>query len=121
MQAVRETAQLLTDLGHEVHEVDPRYPDPTLAFVPQFFAGVRTESDAVEHYDRLEKRTRQVYRLGSWVRRPVIDWALRKGEKVAARANRVFDDVDVLLTPTIAHSPASRSASSTALVQSARR
>ena len=105
VQAVRDTAQLLTDLGHEVNEVDPRYPDPTLAFVPQFYAGVRTESDAVEHYDRLEKRTRQVYRLGSWVRRPVIDWSMRKGEKVSAKANRVFDEVDVLLTPTIAHRP----------------
>ena len=41
VQAVQETAQVLTDLGHEVIEVDPRYPDATLAFVPQFFGGVR--------------------------------------------------------------------------------
>ena len=27
VQAVRETAQVLTDLGHEVVEVDPHYPD----------------------------------------------------------------------------------------------
>ena len=101
----RSTAQLLSDLGHEVVEVDPRYPDATLAFVPQFFAGVRTEADAVEHYDRLEKRTRETYRLGSWVRPGVVQWALRAGEKVAAKANRVFEDVDVLLTPTIAHRP----------------
>jgi Asp-tRNA(Asn)/Glu-tRNA(Gln) amidotransferase A subunit family amidase len=105
VQAVRETAQLLTDLGHEVVEVDPHYPDATLAFVPQFFAGVRTESDAVEHYDRLEKRTRETYRMGTWVRPGVVRRALRAGEKVAAKANRVFDDVDVLLTPTIAHRP----------------
>ena len=62
--AVEETARLLADLGHDVREVDPHYPDPTAAFVPQFFGGVRTESDAVEHFDRLERRTRQVYRLG---------------------------------------------------------
>ncbi len=105
VQAVRETAQLLTDLGHDVVEVNPHYPDATLAFVPQFFAGVRTESDAVEHYDRLEKRTRETYRLGSWVRPRVVQFALRAGEKVSAKANRVFDDVDVLLTPTIAHRP----------------
>jgi len=105
VQAVRETAQLLTDLGHDVREIDPHYPDPTLAFVPQFLGGVRTECDAVEHYDRLESRTRQVYRLGSWVRRSVIERALRAGEKVGAKANRVFDEVDVLLTPTIAHRP----------------
>ncbi|MET0999953.1 MAG: amidase, partial [Marmoricola sp.] len=105
VQAVRDTAQLLTDLGHDVVEVNPHYPDATLAFVPQFFAGVRTESQAVEHYDRLERRTRETYRLGGWVRPGVIRWALRAGEKVSAKANRVFDDVDVLLTPTIAHRP----------------
>ena len=124
VQAVRETAQLLTDLGHEVVEVNPRYPDATLAFVPQFFAGVRTESDAVEHYDRLEKRTRETYRLGSWVRPGVVQWALRAGEKVAAKANRVFDGpdgVDVLLTPTIAHRPATRWACSTRAAPCARR
>ncbi|MCW2710655.1 MAG: Amidase [Marmoricola sp.] len=105
VQAVRDTAQLLTDLGHDVREVDPHYPDPTLAFVPQFLGGVRTQSDAVEHFDRLEQRTRQLYRLGGWVRRSVIDRALRTGEKVSSKANRVFDDMDVLLTPTIAHRP----------------
>jgi amidase len=105
VQAVRETAQLLTDLGHDVVEVNPGYPDATLAFVPQFLGGVRTESDTVEHYDRLEKRTRETYRLGSWVRPGVVQWALRAGEKVSAKANRVFEDVDVLLTPTIAHRP----------------
>jgi amidase len=105
VQAVRETAQLLTDLGHDVREVDPHYPDATVAFVPQFLGGIRTESDAVQHYDRLERRTRQTYRLGSWVRPRVIEWALRAGEKVAARTERIFAEVDVLLTPTIAHRP----------------
>ena len=105
VQAVHDTAALLADLGHDVREVNPRYPDPTAAFVPQFFAGIRTESDLVEHYDRLERRTRETYRLGSWVRPRVIDWALKQTEKVSAKANRVFDEVDVLLTPTLAHRP----------------
>ena len=62
--AVRDTARLLADLGHDVREVDPRYPDTTAAFVPQFFAGIRAEADQVEHYDRLERRTRQSCRMG---------------------------------------------------------
>ena len=107
VRAVEETARLLADLGHDVRPVDPRYPDPTAAFVPQFFAGIRAEADLVEHYDRLERRTRQTCRLGSWVPPPVREWALRQTEKVSARANRVFDDVDVLLTPAIAHRPPS--------------
>jgi amidase len=102
---VRDTVRLLTELGHDVREVDPRYPDPTAAFVPQFFAGIRAEAAAVEHYDRLERRTRETCRLGSWVTPRVIDFALRQTERISARANRVFDDVDVLLTPSMAHRP----------------
>lgn len=105
VRAVRDTARLLTDLGHDVREVDPRYPDPTTAFIPQFFAGIRTEADGMEHFARLERRTRQSYRLGSWVTPRVRDWALRQTEKVSAKANRVFQDADVLLTPAIAHRP----------------
>lgn len=103
--AVEETARLLSSLGHDVHEIDPKYPDPTAAFVPQFFAGIRDEAQMVEHYDRLERRTRETYRLGSWVTPRVTEWAIRTGEKVSAKANRVFDSVDVLLTPSIAHRP----------------
>ena len=55
---------LLASLGHHVEEVDPGYPDPTTAFVPQFFAGVRTGVDGLEHPDRVERRTRETARLG---------------------------------------------------------
>ena len=105
VQALHDTARLLTDLGHDVREVDPRYPDPTAAFVPQFFAGIRAEADQVEHYDRLERRTRETCRLGAWTTPRVVEWALAQTEQVSAKANRVFDDVDVLLTPAIAHRP----------------
>lgn len=105
VQAVQRTALVLEGLGHHVEEVDPGYPDPTAAFVPQFFGGVRSESEIVEHRDLLERRTRQTARLGSWVRPGVVEWAIRQGERVAARANRVLARYDLLLTPTIAHRP----------------
>lgn len=105
VRAVEDTARLLGDLGHDVREVDPRYPDPTAAFVPQFFAGIRSEAEQVEHPERLERRTLETVRLGSWVTPRVRDFALRQTEEVSRKANRVFDDVDVLLTPTMAHRP----------------
>ncbi|MEU4130451.1 amidase [Streptomyces wuyuanensis] len=105
VEAVSATAGLLAELGHHVEEIDPRYPDPTPAFVPQFFAGLRTEAFAMDDYARLERRTRETVRLGAWVRPGVTRWAIRQGERTAARANRVFDRVDVLLTPTIAGLP----------------
>ena len=105
VRAVEETAILLAGLGHEVFEIDPDYPDATAAFVPQFFAGIREEADAVQHYDRLERRIRETYRLGSWVRPATVAWAVRESEKIAAKANRVFERCDVLLTPTIACRP----------------
>ncbi len=103
--AVRDTAELLGELGHDVGEVDVRYPDPTAAFVPQFFAGIRYEADEVERFDRLERRTRQTYRLGAWVRPRVRDWSMRRTEAYSAKLNRVFEDIDVLLTPVTAHRP----------------
>ena len=105
VEAVRATATLLEELGHHVDEVDPGYPDPTAAFVPQFFGGVRAEAEIVEHPALLERRTRQTARLGFWVRPAVVEWAIRQGEKVAAKANTVFDKYDLLLTPTVAHRP----------------
>ncbi|HET7357310.1 MAG TPA: amidase [Nocardioidaceae bacterium] len=105
VQAVRDTADLLGRLGHDVREVDPGYPDATAAFVPQFLGGVREELKAVQHPERIERRTRQTVRLGSWARATVAAWAVRRGERVAAELNRVFDRCDLLLTPVLAHRP----------------
>lgn len=104
-RAVRETAALLADLGHEVREVDPHLPDPTFAFAPQFLASISAEADSVEHFERLERRTRELYRLGAWVTPGVLDAAIRKGEEVSRRANQVFEEVDVLLTPVMVKRP----------------
>ncbi len=113
VQAVADIAATLTDLGHDVREVDPAYPDPTAAFIPQFFGGVRTEADAMEHFALLEPRTRETYRLGGWVTPGIIEKAMAAGDRLAERANRIFADpstgsgqaIDVLLTPTIGPRP----------------
>lgn len=103
--AVTDTAAALRDLGHEVRKVRPGYPDATAAFVPQFYGAVRTEAAMVDLPERLERRTRQTVGLSRLTPDAVVEWAIRRGEKVAAKANRVFDGVDLLLTPTIAQRP----------------
>ncbi|MFI9407667.1 amidase [Nocardia sp. NPDC052316] len=105
VRAVLDTAKLLADLGHSVFEVDPHYPEFLHAFYPQFFGGVRAEADHVEHPELLERRTRQTVALGAWARRPVVEWAIRQGEAVAHKVDRVFADSDLLLTPTLAGRP----------------
>ncbi|WP_216906289.1 amidase [Nocardia noduli] len=104
-RAVEETAALLAGLGHTVFEVDPDYPDPTPAFFPQFFGGVRAEAESVEYPELLERRTRETLRLGAWARRGVVERAIRKGEALTRKVDRLFDECDLLLTPTLAIRP----------------
>jgi amidase len=106
VRAVEETVALLEGLGHHVEEIDPRYPDPTAAFVPQFFAGVRDEADKVEEPRLLERSIKQLVTLGAWARPRVVAAAVRRGERLADVVDeRIFATHDVLLTPTIAHRP----------------
>ncbi|WP_159839906.1 amidase [Nocardia sp. CY41] len=105
VRAVRDTAILLAELGHTVAEIDPHYPDSTHAFFPQFFGGVRAELAEVDHPELLERRTKQTIAVGAWARRPVVEWAIRRGEAVRRKADRIFTECDLLLTPTIAIRP----------------
>ncbi|MFI9507884.1 amidase [Nocardia sp. NPDC052566] len=105
VRALENTAVLLADLGHQVEEFSPRYPDTTAVLLAQAFAGVRAEANAMEHPELLERRTRHCLRLGIWARKPVAEWAIRTGEALAHKLNRVFERYDLLLTPTIAHRP----------------
>ncbi|MFD8981969.1 amidase [Streptomyces sp. NPDC059564] len=105
LAALRETVRALRELGHDVRETDPGHPDTTAAFLPQFYGGVRAEAEAVERPELLERRTRQTVRVARLAPEAAVEWAIRAGERMAVRANRVFDRVDLLLTPTLAERP----------------
>ncbi|WP_157362189.1 amidase [Haloechinothrix halophila] len=103
--ALEHTAAALREAGHDVREITPRYPDATAMFTPQFYGGVRDEARLVEHPELLERRTKQTLALARLMPEKAIQWSVDNTEKFAAKVNLVFDDVDLLLTPTIAHRP----------------
>jgi len=100
-----ETAAALAALGHHVERLDVRWPLPTPAFVPQFYAAVRDETALVEHPERLEWRTRATARMAVWARPGVVAAAERAGKKVAAALEERLAGWDALLTPAIAPLP----------------
>ena len=55
------------------------------------------------HPERLERRTRRLARLGAAAARPAAR-ARRRQDLDAARVNAIFDDVDIVLGPTLARS-----------------
>ncbi|MFD7909477.1 amidase [Streptomyces sp. NPDC059752] len=103
--AVLESVRALRELGHDVREVDPRYPDATAPFAAQFCGGVRAEADAVERPDLLERRTRRTLALARLVPESVVERGIRAGERLAERADRMFTTMDLLLTPVVAERP----------------
>jgi len=105
VQALRQAADRLAALGHDVREVDPRLPDVTGAFVPQFYGGVRAEARLVERPRRLERRTRHTVRMSRVFPDRVVERAVRRGERIGRRVDEVFDDLDLLLSPVLATRP----------------
>jgi len=103
--ALESVVQTLRDLGHEVEEVDPPYPDTRIAFIPQYLGGVRAEAAMVEHPERLERRTKQTAAVAKLVPRRAFEWGIRRGHAQADRFNEFFRERDLILTPTIAEQP----------------
>jgi amidase len=106
LAAVDQAGALLRELGHEVITRDPVYP-PTLYsnYLPRYLRGICDDADAQPHPDRLEARTRNLARVGSFFsdRRMA---ALRAGEaSLSDRIQSIFDDVDVVITPGNATGP----------------
>ena len=103
--AVEETAELLRSLGHEVHERDPDVGWLLPLFLPRWARGIYDDVREMALPQALETRTRRAGLLGRVIGSGGVRWARdREGER-AAQINRVFEDADVLLTPTMPHPP----------------
>jgi amidase len=103
-EAAESTAQLLRSLGHEVVEREPPIGPVGLNVLARFLYGITQEAAALEHPERLERRTRGLARLGKAAGRAAAR-ARRNQSKDAARVNAIFDEVDVVFGPTLAKGP----------------
>jgi amidase len=106
-RAVEGTAALLRELGHDVVERDPDYP-PSLwpASLVRIMRGISDDVRAsMPHRERLEARTRRVAAIGGGLPAGVVRWARESEAAQAAQLGKLWDDVDVLVTPAAADGP----------------
>ncbi len=105
--AVGEAGALLRDLGHDVVVRDPDYPPEAIYanFLPRFFRGIYNDARKLPHQDRLEKRTRNMARMGSMLSDRRMETVRAAESAIAERVQSIFDDVDVVITPGNATGP----------------
>jgi amidase len=101
-KAVHDTADVLRSLGHEVREHNPSWGLQLPAFLPRYLAGIRDDANRMAHPERLERRTKRLVGFGERLRKRPLRSALRAEQKHARRLGAVFEEFDVLMTPTMA-------------------
>jgi len=73
--------------------------------VPRVLRGIRDDAEMLGGPAGLEPRTRTMVRMGRLMSDRIVARARAREADRAERINEVFDDADVLLTPTIAAPP----------------
>src|SRR5271168_25555 len=100
-RTLEETVATLRSLGHEVSERDPDYgADAIPAVLVRYLRGVHDDAAALEHPERLERRTRAMARLGGLIPRSLLERSLAGEAELTRRLNVVLEDNHVLLTPS---------------------
>lgn len=104
--AVESLAATLSELGHEVEPRDPDYGLVGAALVPRGMSAVEAWlSEREIDRARLEPRTRVHARMGGLLRGVPLRAARAAELPLRRRMGAIFDDVDLVLTPTTAQPP----------------
>jgi amidase len=104
-RALRETAELLRSLGHDVVKRDPAYRRISTIATPRYLRGIHEDAIRMARPDRLERRTRGISRLGRLFSSAAIARARAAEPEHAARIGALFEEHDVLMTPVTARPP----------------
>jgi amidase len=96
---------VLSELGHDVIDADPRYGLMGLTLVARGEAGVYEWVQRVPDPSLLDQRTRMTARLGGVLARSVLPLARRLEPLLQRRVGSIFREADVLITPTSAGPP----------------
>ena len=104
-RALDETADLLASLGHDVSRRDPDYGGVGNQVSVFYMRGIADDARAMAHPERLGRQIRQLARAGRLYPNAAVRRAKAVTRKYDARINSIFDDHDVLLTPTIGEPP----------------
>ena len=100
-QAVRDAADLLSSLGHQVEPRDPDWGSIGDTISARFLKGVAETVEEVPHPERLERRTRGFGRLGGILPEALYAKAMERRAAEQARVNAIFEDHDVLVMPVM--------------------
>ena len=103
--AVATVGSVLADLGHRVIERTPNYKNVGNDIPVLYTRGIRAHYETVPHSERLEPRTRGIARYGRIIPDRLLRSALRRETAHTERINKIFDDVDILLTPVAGTMP----------------
>src|SRR4051812_41967362 len=96
LAALRDTRDLLRDLGHEVVERDPDFRARDVPVIlGLMFRGIRDFVSEIDQPQRLERRSRHIARPGRLVSDRTVDRLLEAEERIARRVSKLWDTVDV--------------------------
>ena len=102
--ATYRMAELLRSLGHRVERQDPNWGSIGLNVGPRYMNGIARDVAEVPHPERLEARTLGFARIGRLMA-PLVGRARRAEARDARRVLQIFNDYDVLMTPTLGEPP----------------
>ena len=103
--AVTAAAEALGALGHHVSKRDPDYGNVGNHIATLYLKGIEQHFQQVPLKERLEKRTRGFARMGRLLPPQMLASALSARARYTERINRLFSDIDLLVTPTTGELP----------------